>query len=411
MRALTSRDLGDQALWTRLDRGGKRTTVIEYPLTFPPPRIDGHVLPGSWITPRQLKLGCHPSDLSRRLSELGIVQMESLAMDLPQEKDATWIRTQMERESKVFQTLRYLMDEEPSDLTVILLRAFGAVQSCFESSPQFRGVCAEYFLALDKHFEALARTGTNVIFVSEPNGGTTTQTFFVNAWLAKRGFLSWADGEPPRVPESIVLDTDQLNRQSKRFDWTQTKAYTPLAGTGEIYVLRRDDQHSGGVAEEGYEPLRSQLIEELSREPDIKRVWKREELYPGPHQELAPDLLLEPREGVAISPFAEGSQSTDGGGGTAGIFLGGGPIFQHGGVLSSISLLDIAPLLLYSLGLPVPADMEGRVPVEALDTAWLATTPVQHGPKAAERTPEPRVLDPQAEDIILKRLQELGYLE
>jgi len=414
LRALTSRDIACDALWTRLDREGRRTTLIEYPLTFPPPRIDGHVLPGSWTTPRQLKLGCHPSDLFRRLSALGVASAESFAIDWSQERDAAWVKGQIEREAQVFKALQFLMEHEPSDLTVVLVRAFGAVQSCYEQDPQTRGACVDYFRALDKHLAGLAYSGANVLFVSEPHGRTATRAFFVNDWLAARGYLSW-DGEPPRAPESNVVDTDQLNRQSKRLDWAKTRAYAPLAGGGEIYLVRQDSQHPGGVPEAEYDGLRNQLIEELTRESSINRVWKREELYNGPQQELAPDLVIEAAEGVALSPFAESAKpvlaSGGEGGESEGVFIAGGPAFRRGAALSHISLLDIAPLLLYSLGLSIPGDMEGRVPAETVDPAWLDSRPVQLGPKATERAPEARVLDPQAEDIILKRLQELGYLE
>ncbi len=414
LRALTSRDIACDALWTRFDREGRRTTVIECPLTFPPPRIDGHVLPGSWITPRQLKLGCHPSDMFRRLSESGVASAESFAIDWLRERNAAWINAQVTREEHLFNTLRFLMEHEPSDLTLVLVRTFGAVLARYELDPSAQDACVAYFRALDKHLAGLAPPGATLILVSEPRAGTPARSFFVNAWLATRGYLSW-DGDPPRAPEFDVLDTDQLNRQSKRFDWAKTRAYSPLAGGGEIYLLREDSQHPSGVPDDEYEGLRTRLVEELTREHGIKRAWKREELYGGPHVELAPDLVVEPAEGFAISPFAEGSEPISGAadcqGSHEGVFIAGGPAFRRGAAMPAISLLDIAPLLLYSLGLPVPGDLEGRVPTEALDPAWLEGRPVQVGPKAAERVPEARVLDPQAEDIILKRLQELGYLE
>jgi hypothetical protein len=125
-----------------------------------------------------------PSDLFRRLSELGVVSAELFAIDWSQEKDAAWIEAQSERETQVFKTLRFLMEHEPSDLTVILVRAFGAVQSCYERDPQTRAACVDSFRALDSHLAGLAQPGANVLFVSEPHGGTATRTFFVNAWLA-----------------------------------------------------------------------------------------------------------------------------------------------------------------------------------------------------------------------------------
>ena len=137
--------------------------------------------------------------------------------------------------------------------------------------------------------------------------------------------------------------------------------------------------------------------------------------------DLAPDLTLVLRDGGLVSimasdvPFKPRALPS----GThrpEGIFIGRGPGLRRGVSLPSLSILDIAPLLLYSLGLPVPAEMEGRVPVEALEPAMLLARPVQ-----VERSANPALmpsyqddepaLDEEGEAEVLRRLQALGYIE
>ena len=405
LRALTSRDLPCETVWSLLNREGRKTTVLDLPLTVPPPRIEGHVLPGSWATPRQLKLGCHPSDLSKRLVEQAGVQLDALAMSEPGDDPVAWVETQIEREAQLFRALRFLRDSEPADLVLILARAFGLVYALYAANREARPKCAAYFRALDDNLRELAGTDTTLFLISEPGAGRSSHTFAVNAWLAEHGYLAWVDGPAARPSEYKAVDTDQLNRQAKLIDWERTQAYAPLAGTAAIHIA---------AADADYKAVRDRLAEELLAAPEVHRVWKREDLYEGPHIDIAPDLVIETKPGVAISPFSSAPDAArfdtvpDGSGGA---LLANGPQLRHGISLPPLSILDVAPLLCYCLGLPIPADLKGAVPVEAIDPGVLAASPVQVGPGGAGRAPEERVLDPQAETVILKRLQDLGYLE
>ena len=49
---------------------------------------------------------------------------------------------------------------------------------------------------------------------------------------------------------------------------------------------------------------------------------------------------------------------------------------RQGGTLRSASVLDVAPTLLYLMGLPVARDMEGRVLTEILDEHFARDNPV-----------------------------------
>ena len=49
---------------------------------------------------------------------------------------------------------------------------------------------------------------------------------------------------------------------------------------------------------------------------------------------------------------------------------------KEGAVLSSASVLDVAPTILYLMGLPVARDMEGRVLTEIVEEAFARAHPV-----------------------------------
>jgi hypothetical protein len=81
--------------------------------------------------------------------------------------------------------------------------------------------------------------------------------------------------------------------------------------------------------------------------------------------------------------------------------------------------VDVAPLLLYSLGVPIPEDMDGRLPTGAFEPAELVLRPPQSAagcpPAGADGEPEPVtseiVYDAEEEAMMLGQLRALGYLE
>ena len=424
LQALASRDVACDTLWACLDRQGRRATVLNYPLTFPPPKIEGHVIPGTWINQRQLRLGCHPSDLYSRFGKIAGLQLDDLVTPwLPEDgtvgpaRYGEWIEAQGRRDERLFRVLRFLMEAEPSDLSVLLVRGFGPAQYGYLRFPELRDTCLRYFRALDGHLAELiqfAGPEAHVVLVSEPTSGPVSHTFFLNDWLLEHDYLAWEAAGAPATWEGPALDTDQLTKQAKLYDWTRTRAWFPLAGGNGIFLVRRDDLHPMGLEENEYHAFRERLRSELAAVPEIAQVWNREDLCGGPHQELAPDLLLEMHPGVALSPFTATATTAAGDGCVSsprGIFFAGGPAVRAGAVVQAISLLDVMPFLLYSLGLSIPEDLEGRVPAEVLDPAWFANHLVRSGCAAAARGAEKPMLNPEAEEEILQRLRALGYLE
>jgi hypothetical protein len=153
----------------------------------------------------------------------------------------------------------------------------------------------------------------------------------------------------------------------------------------------------------------------------VEAVWRREDIFAGPHMELAPDLTVELTDGGLMSILAAespvipraqpiGAHRPDG------IFIAHGPTLRRGATLPTLSILDVAPLLLYSLALPIMSDLEGRLPVEVFEPDALHVQPARRelGQPALRSvvpaTPMPE-LDEEEEAEILRRLHALGYVE
>ena len=158
-------------------------------------------------------------------------------------------------------------------------------------------------------------------------------------------------------------------------DWNKTKAFATTPTSNGIYVVVSDG-NSPGVPAAEYPAFLKKLSDELRQIPSlydgkplVRDVFTRDEVFQGPHHDAAPDLTLILSDGglVSILPSAETVSrrpAVCGSHRPVGMFGARGPAIRPGFVANELSILDIAPTVLYSLGLPLPAELQGRVPEE-----------------------------------------------
>lgn len=453
---LTSHDIQVETIWSYANRHGLRATVLNFPLTFPAPRINGQVVAGGWMPWRQLRLGCYPPDLYNRLKALPGFNARAIALDMSHEEKALegcraeaydeWIELHIHRECQWFNILRHLLEHDPTELVTIMFDGVDKLQHlCWRFlDPAYahsltedwerraRVHCLDYFRNLDTliaDIVALAGTEATIMLASDHGFGPQVRTFFINTWLQEHGYLSWADGIGPRPSDESVLGMRQVARHSYLLDWSRTKAYSSMPGGNGIHIVRADADHPNGVTEAEYDALCSRLLHELrmvkdpqTGEPVVAAAWRREEIFAGACMQLAPDITLELQDGGLISILAAPEavtprQPPTGTHRPDGIFLARGPHIRQGIRLAELSILDIAPLLLYSLDLPIPAELEGRLPSEAFKPRHLKPPSVRRAepaqqPVSAQAMPDDEAaLDAEEEDQVMRRLQALGYIE
>ena len=96
-----------------------------------------------------------------------------------------------------------------------------------------------------------------------------------------------------------------------------------------------------------------------------------------------------------------------------GVLIASGPAVKPGATLEdSANLLDIAPTILHLLGVPVPADMDGRFLAELFDPSVVPSPSSIGGPDGDPAVAEtvPSAYTEEEDAAIQQRLADLGYL-
>jgi predicted AlkP superfamily phosphohydrolase/phosphomutase len=438
-----------ETLWSIVTRHGLKATVLNFPLMYPAPAISGCVVPG-WVPWRHLRLACHPSNLYDKLRVLPGFNARELAMNMSLEGKALegchregdyedLIKLHIRREQQWFGILRYLMHEEPCDLTAVLFDGVDKLQhfcwrfldpKLYPSSPspvevKIRNLCLEYFREIDRFLAeivALAGPRATIVLASDHGFGATTEVFYLNAWLHQQGYLAWADAAQIKEKFPETLGVESMVRRLYEVDWDRTAAYCPTPSSNGIYFSVPKREASAGE----YKEYRQQLISSLrsfsdpaTGKPVVTRIWTREEAFAGRCMALAPDLTISLRDGGFVSilpsdrvlkprPEITGTHHPQG------IFIAVGPGIRKRDSVSPLSILDVAPALLYILGIPVPEDLEGLVPKQIFEPSYFQAHPVLRGaatrpPQGAERAAGAMDADMEAE--VIKQLKALGYME
>ena len=94
-----------------------------------------------------------------------------------------------------------------------------------------------------------------------------------------------------------------------------------------------------------------------------------------------------------------------------GVFIASGPGFKRDELVYGARLLDVAPTILHWFGLPVGADMEGRVLEEAFDAPRrpVETVPTWETPEGSRRSR--KTLGAGADKALLEQFVALGYID
>ena len=446
LRVLDSDDVACPTVWSILAKQGLKSTVLNFPMTFPARGITGNVVPG-WVPWRHLRLACYPKTLYSRLTAaLPEFNPRELAMDMSLEERAlegctreedyeSLIKLHIRRERQWFQVVRHLMRDDPADLTAVLFDGVDKLQhvcwrfldrAVFPASStdwerRVRGWCLEYFRELDQFIAEIVALGgedATVIIASDHGFGPTVEVFHVNAWLHQHGYLVWAGAASVEQKHAETLGMGTMARRFYEIDWDRTTAYCPTPSSNGIYITP-PGANGTGVAADRYESFRQELIEALLKEPAVQRIWTREEAFAGAHMASAPDLTLSLRDGglVSILPsdvLLKPRAQTAGAHRPNGVFVAAGKGIRRGFATSSLSILDVAPLLLYATALSIPEDMEGQVPEALFQPEYLNSHPVMFEAvrSGSIETPAPiSNIDPGMEAEVMAQLRALGYME
>jgi len=441
-----SRDCRVETIWSIASRQGLKVAALNFPFTAPPPKdLNGFMVPG-FIPWRHLRRNSAPHDLYDRLKAIPDFDAKELAWDFEQEKQAmeelthedreNWVKYHLPRERQWFRIADHLLREESPELMAVMFDGVDKLQhqawlyvdpkqqsgDLSDYHQRMRVLCLDYFRQLDGFIEKLVvAAGPEVqVFLASDHGFTaTTEVVRINAYLHEKGYLKWKE----------VPDTDAGRRREDSMfaflDWQQTIAYcrTPSSNGINIRVARHPGE--SGVPPDQYEAVRKRLIRDLEDLKDpatgeriITEIHLREDVFPGAAMHDAPDLLLVLRDFGFVSiknklPVVEARAEIAGTHHPDGVFLAYGPGISKGATIARRNITDVGATLLYSLGLPVPSDFEGKVPQAMFTAEQLERRPVVIGASTVgtARNDDAAGMGQDEKAQIMAQLQLLGYME
>jgi predicted AlkP superfamily phosphohydrolase/phosphomutase len=461
---VTSDTVAGRTMFDVVSNHDQRVAAVRVPMTYPAWKLNGVMISGypatgltsRYIYPEELRDQFPPMDRVRL--KVGGNTAEVLQQRIETEMDATtrFVCTLLERERWdlfmfVYQQpdhahhyfWRYIDPESPLYTPEDGAKYGHLIDACYERIDAGVGQILEHI------------DDDTIVFVVSDHGGERTPSinFYTNRWLHSLGLIEARQVKPSlgrRLYELRRLLPSDVRREIQRFvllylqsmlgdrvrgymmntdqyDWSRTKVYRfPLYYVEGIAINLRGRQPQG-IVEPGaeYEQLRDEIIRQLhtlkipgTDQPLVIETYKREEVYHGPYLEAAPDILfrLAPdyecfsEVGLAGEffgpvPFSR-LERHNGWHNREGVFIAAGPAVRTGASPNNAHLLDVAPTVLHTLGLPIPEDMDGRV----LDEIFTTRRQQQREAATVATAPAGAVLSSAEEEDIKERLRSLGYL-
>jgi predicted AlkP superfamily phosphohydrolase/phosphomutase len=217
-------------------------------------------------------------------------------------------------------------------------------------------------------------------------------------------------------------------------DWLRTKAYCRI-GVGGIDINLRGrgknpvlSQVEGGVVESGqeYESLKQEIAGKLRNLQDPETgeeiggsVYIREHTFHGEYIDGAPDIVFLPMDSGYIAGNVMGFTTHraisanlvwPGNHRMDGILLARGKPMRVGQPLQGASIMDLAPTILYLMGIAIPSDMDGRVLEEIFLPEYVDRHPIAYRETAPPPEKTCEVENEEEMEEVVRRLKELGYL-
>jgi len=462
-----------KAIWNLLSEVGRQVGIVGMPVTYPPEEVNGYMI-SDFLTPTASDDYTYPlslgEELDRAIGGFPLLPDERYRSTKFTDKFVDDMLTDVERR---LEGALYLLENKDWDFFFLLFWSTDMLQHetwCLldESHPQYDPEAAERYGGLVVAFhrrldEAVGRlvdkVGSEdlVVIMSDHGFGPVHSFFLVNNWLREIGLLKLRRRPLTQLKYGLfklgftplgvfrLVKALRLGFLRRRFrfqrggglmkrlflsfadvDWARTKAFA-VGSFGQIYINLKGKRPQGIVGPgEEYEKLREEIATRAQeiRDPRtgervVERVYRREEIYSGPLLEKAPDLVLQSRNweymafghaDFGASHVVEPIFGMSGHHRPDGIVVLTGEGIAGGVKLEGANIIDLAPTILYTMGVPIPSDMDGRVLTEAFDPEFRSRVEVQYSDELSQRPTGEGEYSADDEEEIRERLRGLGYV-
>lgn len=425
-----SRSFTAPELWDYCNDEGLSAGVMNLPMSYPPRKIDDFMVAGG---PRSRETEfTEPPELEGELTSEGYTvhpRQVVTSNDDPESVEAT-----LELIQKRFDAAARLLEEREPDFLHLTIFHLNVLQHYYWNDEPVKRA----WQCIDENLARFLDEGHTIFLMSDHGCDGIETVFHVNEWLQEQGYLSmetsFADyllrvGITQERLASIVRafnlestlrkhlprrlierfpDSEGIKRDNKFDKLDEHNSDAIASGQGLIYVL-----HDPGTP--AYEETIDSIMDELAAlrspagTPVASTVYRGDELYPDGDPTFRPDVVFDQGPGLHTSgavgtnavfdtPNRWAAENVRGG-----LFLAHGETVAETGNFGQMSILDIAPTVLYAMGLDVPTDFEGE-PIEAANTERdeVTTRPPLAGRGSAGEDANSEAVE--------ERLSDLGYL-
>ncbi len=474
LRPTTMRDISYPTMWKLLSEQGYRVGVINVPMTYPPEPVNGFLVSG--LGTPNYKNFSYPSELSDIMLRRGY--RVNRKMYYPENDPGGFLEDTFDLIAGLQANALWLMKNNEWDLFVVVFRDTDDVAHGFwhymdESHPQYipnspyRDAILRLYQQLDQYVGQLVQAAgknTTVFVLSDHGFGPLYKDVFLNEWLRQQGYLI-----PAHIPTEhnilnrLGLTRSNISRTLRRLhltklefwikdllgdkidvlprvewpdfhtgiDWHRTRAYS-YGYQGQIFI-NLEGREPNGIVQPGkeYETLLEELTQKLKamRDPEdgrpvVDTIYYGRQLYHGPAQQFAPDLVLVMRNLAYITRlgfelgnqpgeiFAPSRVGETGGHRINGVLIAAGPGINAKAQQTQPSpwLGDITPTILHLLDASIPTWIDGRVLTDWL-APEIAARPIKYQAEDHPHiVPQEAQMSSQEEQELLERLSNLGYL-
>ena len=351
--------------------------MIGVPGTYPPKPLNG-IMVTDFLTPDTSCEYTYPPEFKQEIErEVGEYILD--VRDFRSGNKEKILADIYEMTRKRFQLARHLLARDDWDYFIMVEMGTDRIHHAlwdnmdpahrfYEAGNKFENAIHDYYVEVDREIGELlkfADASTDVLVVSDHGAKRMDGGICVNEWLMANGYLALKEKPQGAVPLSKV-----------KIDWSKTKAWGDGGYYARVFLNVAGREPEGTIAPEDYEKVRDELIAGLKSIRDEKggdigtKVYRPEELY----QEVrgvAPDLIVYfgglywrsvgTVGGGKIHTFENDTGPDGANHAENGMIIWRPAGGDHGEAqLTGAKITDVAPTILEILGLPVPADMEGK---------------------------------------------------
>ncbi len=377
MTIATSKAVKEDRVWDILSRAGRRVILVGVPQTYPPQAVNGYLIT-SFLTPSTQSPYTYPAELKGEIEALVgkyMLDVENFRTD-----DKGWLLEQIyQMTEKRIKVVKYLLQEKEWDFFMWVemgpdrmhhgfWKYFDREHPKYQPGSAYESAVRDYYRYLDKEIGeilSILDDETAVLVVSDHGAKRMDGGICINEWLMREGYLVLRDRPQGIVPLEKV-----------EIDWERTRAWGAGGYYGRLFLNVQGREPQGTIKPGDYERVRDELSEKLAALTDEKgknigtRVYKPEQVYKE-IKGIPPDLIVYFGDLYwrsvgslghgAVHTFENDIGPDDANHAQEGLFILSDPRQRGSRRVEGAHLMDIAPTVLDILGLPVPADMEGKV--------------------------------------------------